>query len=80
MYFADLDQIPDDKRFLLEHVESLLGPSSNDLNIAVTKGYNMALGVLSGAVLREMGSKVVEVLCDNCIAKGRESDDAETRR
>ena len=36
---------------MVQEVRDLLGPSSNDANIAVTKGYNMALGVLSGQLL-----------------------------
>ena len=52
----------------------------NDANIAVTKGYNMALGALSGKLLSEMSNELISALCANCIAKGKESDDAETRK
>ena len=40
----------------------------------------MALGVLSGRLLQEMRSEVIQTLSSNCISKCRESDDAETRK
>ncbi len=40
----------------------------------------MALGVLSGQLLKEMSTELIDALCANCIEKGRESDDAETRK
>ena len=40
----------------------------------------MALGVLSGQLLIEMSDELIRTLASNCIAKGRESDDAETRK
>jgi len=58
----------------------LLGPSSNDANIAVTKGYNMALGVFSGGLLFQLSEELIRTLAANCIGKGKESDDAETRK
>mmetsp|Transcript_33877 Transcript_33877/g.41843 ORF Transcript_33877/g.41843 Transcript_33877/m.41843 type:complete len:106 (-) Transcript_33877:1131-1448(-) len=40
----------------------------------------MALGVLSGRLLQEMSTELIQTLSANCIAKGQESDDAETRK
>ena len=48
-YFAE--DLPEERQFIIAEIRDLLGPSSNDQNIAVTKGYNMALGVLSGRLL-----------------------------
>ena len=82
-YFSspnDETSLANDRRFIIQEVRELLSPSSNDQNIAVTKGYNMALGVLSGQLLSEMSEELIRTLASNCIAKGRESDDAETRK
>ena len=40
----------------------------------------MALGVLSGRLLQDMSAELIQTLSTNCIAKGQESDDAETRK
>ena len=72
--------MPEDRQFIIAEIRDLLGPSTNDQNIAVTKGYNMALGVLSGRLLQEMSAELIQTLSTNCIAKGQESDDAETRK
>lgn len=69
-----------DRQFIIQEVRDLLGPSSTDANIAVTKGYNMALGVLSGQLLGEISEELIRTLASNCIPKGKESDDAETRK
>jgi len=51
-----------------------------DDSISVTKGYNMALGSLSGKLYLELNVELIDTLLKNCLPKGRESDDAETRR
>lgn len=51
-----------------------------DENISVTKGYNMALGALSGRLYTELNVELIETLLKNCLPKGKETDDAETRR
>jgi len=40
----------------------------------------MAFGVMSKQMLMAWGEKVFEVLMANCLLKGKESDDAETRK
>ena len=40
----------------------------------------MALGSLSGKLYRELNVELIETLLKNCLPKGKESDDAETRR
>jgi len=40
----------------------------------------MALGVLSGRLLRETSVELIQTLQANCISKGRDSDDAESRK
>lgn len=52
----------------------------NDANISVTKGFSMALGVLSGRLLTALGPELIRCLASNCIPRGKESDDAETRK
>jgi hypothetical protein len=52
----------------------------NDMNIAITRGYNMAFGVMTQALLLFFGKRVIETVLANCVPKNRESDDAESRR
>ena len=57
-------------------------PSMSDDNISVARGYNMAFGVLSAHVLQDKAFKVevIETLMANALPKGKESDDADTRK
>ena len=73
-------ELGEGQKWIIEEVQQLMAPSMSDANIAVTKGFNMALGVLSGRLLQEMSDELIRCLAANCIPKGRESDDAETRR
>ena len=57
-----------------------MAPSMNDANHAVTIGFTMGLGVLSGRLLQEMSDELVRCLASSCHPKGKESDDAETRK
>jgi len=54
--------------------------SMKDENIALLKGYNMAFGVLSKKLLEELNEELIKTLIYNCLPKGKDSDDAETRR
>ena len=72
--------MPADRLFLIAEIKKLYRPSQLDENITVTKGYNMALGALSGKLYRELNVELIETLLKNCLPKGKESDDAETRR
>lgn len=74
------EQLPEDRKFITSEVQKLYTCSMKDDNIAVTRGYNMAFGVLSPQLLQLLNVELIETLLKNCIAKGRESDDAETRR
>jgi tubulin-specific chaperone D len=62
----------------------LFKPSQSDDNISVTRGLNMALGVLSKSLLQNdslgVSRMLIETLVSNCVPKGKESDDAETRK
>jgi len=40
----------------------------------------MAFGALSDDILKELNVELLDTLCGNCIAKGKESDDADTRK
>lgn len=55
-------------------------PSSEDDNVALTKGYNMAFGVLSKALYQALSPDIFDSLLKNTVPKGKESDDAETRK
>ena len=78
-FFAD-DQLEADKMFLIDAIKQLYRPSQVDDSISVTKGYNMALGSLSGKLYLELNVELIDTLLKNCLPKGKESDDAETRR
>jgi hypothetical protein len=52
----------------------------NDSNIAITRGYNMAFGVFSEKLLQIFYPEILDVVILNCLPKGKESDDAETRK
>lgn len=58
----------------------MLDSSLIDENVALTRGYNMAFGVLSKKVFELLNPSVFETLLKNSVPKGKESDDAETRR
>ncbi len=55
-------------------------PSSVDENVALTRGYNMAFGVMSKRLLEILQLETFETLLKNSLPKGKESDDAETRK
>ena len=81
--FKDESALQSNSPFVREIV-SLFKPSSNDDNISVTRGLNMALGVISDQLLRNkslgIASELIATLTSNCLPKGKESDDAETRK
>jgi len=65
---------------ILKIVAAMFKPSMQDENIAITRGYNMAFGVLSKGFAEELGLELVEVICKNCVPKGNNADEAETRK
>ena len=58
----------------------MLKPSYVDENVALTRGYNMAFGVMSKKLLELLSPDIFDTLIKNCVPKGKESDDAETRK
>jgi hypothetical protein len=58
----------------------MLKPSSVDENVALTRGYNMAFGVLSQKVLEILSTDIYETLLRNALPKGKDTDDADTRK
>ena len=58
----------------------MLKPSSVDENVALTRGYNMAFGVLSSQVCIVLSPDIFDTLIKNAIPKGKESDDPDTRK
>lgn len=55
-------------------------PSSVDENVALTRGYNMSFGVLSKQLYQVLSPDIFDTLIKNAVAKGKESDDAETKK
>ena len=68
------------KNPIIVDLDKLFKQSMNDLNIALTRGYNMAFGVYSKELLKYFYPGIVDVLLANCVPKGTEGDDAESRR
>lgn len=58
----------------------MLEASIVDENVALTRGYNMAFGVMSEQIYQIMNIEVFDTLLKNSVPKGKESDDAETRK
>jgi len=48
--------------------------------VALTRGYNMAFGVMNVKVYHILNFEVFETLLKNSVPKGKETDDAETRK
>lgn len=70
----------DDKVKIAEMIRGMFKPSHFDENIAITRGYNMSFGVLSKNLYQYLNPEIFEILTLNCIAKGKETDDADTRK
>lgn len=66
--------------FIVNEIKSLFKPSQVDEQINITRGYNMALGQLSTALIRKVSEELIHTLLANCVPKGKANDDAETRR
>ena len=62
---------------ILEKIKGLYKVSSEDVNIDITRGYNMAFGVISKKMIQALQPELVEVVLRNCVPKGKENDDAE---
>lgn len=65
---------------MVGEIRKMVKPSQFDDNVALTRGYNMAFGVMSKKLYQLIGSEVFEALLKNAVPKGKESDDAETRK
>lgn len=68
---------------LIKEIMLMFKPSQTDTP-SVTRGLNMALGVLSNTLLANKGlglaNMLISTLMSNCLPKGLETDDAETRK
>lgn len=68
------------------HVRKMFTPSmgteqaGGSGDTATTRGFNMAFGVLSRPMLKLLQTELIDVLLKNCVPKGIEADDAETRK
>ena len=82
-YFKDTTNLTKNSPFVIEIMNIYKG-SKSDVNSCVSRGLNMALGVLSDNLLKNeylgIGKMLIETLLQNCLQKGQESDDAETRK
>ena len=65
---------------MVKEIKNMLQPSHTDDNVSLTRGYNMAFGVLSKRLFQLLFPDIFETLLKNAVPKGKESDDAETRK
>lgn len=72
--------LPQDRQFLVVEIQKMFKPSMIDEQINITRGFNMAFGQLSSTLLRQLNVELIDTLLQNCVPKGKENDDAETRR
>jgi hypothetical protein len=61
-------------------IKKMLAPSHTDDNVSLTRGYNMAFGVMSKRLFKLLHSDIFDTLLKNSVPKGKESDDAESRK
>ena len=73
---VDLNQ---NSQIILE-LKQMLKPSMSDPSNAVTRGYNMAFGVLSKEILGHVFPELIDTVLTNSIPKGQDNDDAESRK
>jgi len=67
-------------KWIISEIQTMFKSSSDDENIAVARGYNMAFGSLSVDILLTMNVELIDTVLRNCVSKGREQDDADTRK
>ena len=65
---------------IVNQVKRMLESSLTDENVALTRGYNMAFGVMSRKIYEILNYEAFETLLKNSVPKGKEADDAETRK
>lgn len=65
---------------MIKEIQNMYKSSMVDENIAITRGYNMAFGVLSKGMIGVLGDWFLDTLLQNCVPKGTQSDEAESRR
>ena len=63
----------------LKLIRRFFKPSTFDDNVAITRGYNQAFGMLSRALLLKIKDELLDVVLRNCVPRGADNDDAETR-
>lgn len=56
---------------MIEQMHKLYKRSSIDDNQAMTRGFNMAFGVLSHALLQKLNVELIETLLTNCLPRGK---------
>lgn len=82
-YFSEPGKLSKDS-FLVREIIAIASPTTLESNITVTRGLNMALGVLSDSLLKDptlgLSKYLLDALMLNCLPKGKESDDAENRK
>ena len=72
----------EEKEFLKFEMRTLFKMSKTDESQSITRGLNMCFGVVSLHLLDDelFKTELIETLLVNSKAKGKESDDAETRK
>jgi len=59
-------------KWIISEIQAMFKSSSDDENIAVARGYNMAFGSLSVDILLTMNVELIDTVLRNCVSKGRE--------
>lgn len=78
--FFNASELAVEHEFIVSELQKMFNPSSVDDKINVTRGYNMAFGSLSNTLLRRLNVELIDTLLKNCVQKGKDNDDAETRK
>ena len=63
----------------LKLIRSFFKPSTFNDNVAITRGYNQAFGILSRELLLKLKDELLDTVLRNCVPRGADNDDAETR-
>ena len=79
-YFNNEASVNREDSRVMQSMHKMIEQSLTEVNISITRGYNMAFGVLSKDMINKFGYRLIQVLIANSKTKGTEADDAETRQ
>jgi hypothetical protein len=79
-YHNDDNDVNQNKKYVIDGISKLIERSVKEQNVDSTRGCNMLFGSLSRSVILCMQQKLLKTVISNMVPKGRENDDAETRK